>query len=152
MRRRRSSYYRRIIAPQQRLANVLLHHIYQPAVHGKIYLNSHSMPTNNPGIVKHKRDRTNENFSKRLQTVIDRCGELAQFNADVYLLVRRGKIWEYKTLKCDCWPLSSKEIVSVISLVHIDSANQSQRRITTPYRSGKHLQSLYQRKRRRRRR
>lgn len=81
------------------------------------------MPTNDARIVKHKRDRTNENFSKRLQTVLDRCGELAQFNADVYLLVRRGKLWEYKTLKSNCWPLSSKEIVSVISSIHRDGAN-----------------------------
>jgi hypothetical protein len=96
------------------------------------------MSTNSAGIVKRKRDRTNENFSKRLQTLLEKCDELVEYNADVYLLVRRVKLWEYTTQNCKCWPLSSKEIVSILSQVDTISANKLPRRITNPYRLSKH--------------
>jgi hypothetical protein len=42
-----------------------------------------------------KRDRTNENVLKRINTLLEKCDELVEYyNADVYLLVRRGKVWE----------------------------------------------------------
>jgi hypothetical protein len=82
------------------------------------------MSTNSTKIGKGKRDRTNENFSKRVQTLLEKCDELVEYNADVYLLTRRGKVWEYKTVNCCCWPLSSKEIVSTVShinTIHADN-------------------------------
>ena len=70
------------------------------------------MSTKSAGITKPKRDRTNENFTKRLHTLFEKCDELVEYNAEVYLLIRRGKLWEYKASNCGGWPLSSKEIVS----------------------------------------
>ncbi len=84
------------------------------------------MSANWAKIEKRKRDRTNENFSRRVQTLLEKSDELAEYNADVYLLVRRGKIWEYTTNDCNCWPLSSKEIVSAtIAHIGIIHANRS---------------------------
>lgn len=74
------------------------------------------MSTKSARITKPKRDRTNENFSKRLQTLFERCDDMViDYNAEVYLLVRRGKLWEYEASNCRGWPLSSKEIVSYCS-------------------------------------
>ena len=99
-------------------------------------INLCDMSTNSAGIVKRKRDRTNENFSKRLQTLLEKCDELVEYNADVYLLIRRVKLWEYTTQNCKRWPLSKDTI----------SANKQPRRITTPYRLSKHPRSLPQEK------
>jgi hypothetical protein len=67
-------------------------------------------------ITKPKRDRTNENFSKRLQIVFGKCDNVVtDYNAEVYLLIQRGKLWEYVASNCRGWPLSSKEIVSYSS-------------------------------------
>jgi hypothetical protein len=77
------------------------------------------MPENYSRGTKRKRDRTNENVLKRVQTLLEKCDELVEFyNAEVYLLVRRGKVWEYTTSTCEncrCWPLTPDEIVSPLS-------------------------------------
>jgi hypothetical protein len=74
------------------------------------------MPSNSTKISKPKRDRTNENFSKCIESLFGKSNKLTKYHADIYLLVRRkGDIWEYKSLDCKCWPLSSSAIVSSAS-------------------------------------
>ena len=64
-----------------------------------------------------KRDRTNQNFSKCTKSLLKKSNNLTRYQADVYVLIRRkGKIWEYKSLSCDCWPLSSSAVVSTTAI------------------------------------
>jgi hypothetical protein len=42
------------------------------------------MAPNNQKVVKPKRDRTNENFAKRIETLISKCDELREYQTDVF--------------------------------------------------------------------
>ena len=59
-----------------------------------------------------KRDRSNENFKKRWNTLVKSgCGVHEDYRADVYILLRRnGRIFEFKSTD-KAWPLSAEEIV-----------------------------------------
>jgi len=43
------------------------------------------MALNSQKVVKPKRDWTNENFAKRIETLIGKCNELREYQADVFL-------------------------------------------------------------------
>lgn len=78
------------------------------------------MASNLSKISKQKRDRTNENFSKCIKSLLEKSNNLTKYHADVYVLIRReGKLWEYKSLDCGCWPLSSSVIVSLATEMKI---------------------------------
>jgi hypothetical protein len=61
---------------------------------------------------KPKRNRENKYFAKRLKSLLEKSNGLVEYHAGVYLLdMRRGKVWEYNSVKCACWPLSAREVV-----------------------------------------
>ena len=95
------------------------------------------MPTSSTRISKPKRDRTNENFLKCTNSLLEKSNNLTRYQADVYLLIRRrGKLWEYKSLHCDCWPLPSRAIVNTTA-TESNSAYSLLRKIITLYRPRK---------------
>jgi hypothetical protein len=105
-----------------------------------LILTNFNMPSNLTKISKPKRNRTNENFSKCIKSLLEKSNNLTQYHADVYLLIRRkSKLWEYKSLDCKCWPLSSSAIVSFATERKISSAYNLFRRITILYRPRKRL-------------
>jgi len=74
------------------------------------------MSSNVTKISKPKRDRTSENFSKRIKSLLEKSNGLIEYHADVYVLIqRKGKLWEYKSIDYKCWPLSSSAIVSILT-------------------------------------
>jgi len=74
------------------------------------------MSSQSTKVTRRKRDRINENFSKRVKSLLEKSNGLTEYNADVYLLIRRhGKLWEYNSIDCKCWPLSRNAIVSTLT-------------------------------------
>jgi hypothetical protein len=70
-----------------------------------------AMPTQ---ILKAKRNRTGDNFLRCINSLLNKSNNLTKYQADVYVLIRRnGKLWEYNSLHCDCWPLPSSAIVGI---------------------------------------
>jgi hypothetical protein len=70
------------------------------------------MTRNNQKAIKSKRDRTTENFGKRIATMIGKCDDLRQYQADVFLFVRRnGKSYTYNSCS-GRWVPTEEEIVS----------------------------------------
>ena len=66
-------------------------------------------------VTRRKRDRMNENFSKRVKSLLEKNNGLTEYYADVYLLIRRhGKLWEYNSTDCKHWPLPPKTVVSTL--------------------------------------
>lgn len=75
-----------------------------------------SMSSQSTKVTRRKRDRINENFSKRVKSLLEKSNGLTEYNTDVYLLIRRhGKLCEYNSIDCKCWPLSRNAIVSTLT-------------------------------------
>lgn len=74
-----------------------------------------TMPSTIHGIKK-RRNRSNENFKKRWQTMLRRAYQMQRDDhADVYLVLRRrGQLYLF-TSTTDEWPPSSEKIVSTDS-------------------------------------
>jgi len=70
------------------------------------------MAPNNQKVVKPKRDRTNENFAKRIETLIGKCDELREYQADVFLFAcRKGKSYTYNS-RSGRWVPTEEDMVS----------------------------------------
>jgi hypothetical protein len=70
------------------------------------------MALNNQKVAKLKRDRTNENFAKRIETLISKCNELREYQADVFLFAcRRGKSYTYNS-RSGRWVPTEEDMVS----------------------------------------
>jgi len=70
------------------------------------------MAANNGRVAKRKRDRTNENFAKRIETLFVKCDELREYHADIFLFARRkGKSYMYNS-SSGRWVPSEEDMVS----------------------------------------
>ena len=70
------------------------------------------MALNNQKVAKLKRDRSNENFVKQIETLINKCNELREYQADVFLFAcRKGKSYTYN-LYSGRWVLTEEDMVS----------------------------------------
>ena len=70
------------------------------------------MALNNQKVAKLKRDRTNETFAKRIETLISKCNELREYQADVFLFAyRRGKSYTYSS-RSGRWVPTEEDMVS----------------------------------------
>ena len=50
---------------------------------------------------KRKRDRTKENLTKNVKTLMKNSNKLRKYEADAYLLISwRGQFWEYNSFVC----------------------------------------------------
>jgi hypothetical protein len=62
-------------------------------------------------ISKPKRDRTKENLTKNIKTLMKNSNKLRKYGADTYLLVHwKGQYWEYTSFVS--WPLTMDKLVS----------------------------------------
>jgi hypothetical protein len=70
------------------------------------------MAVNSQRVAKRKRDRTNENFAKRIETLIGKCNELTEYQADVFLFAcRKGKSYTYNS-RTGRWVPTEEDMVS----------------------------------------
>jgi hypothetical protein len=62
-------------------------------------------------VLSHKRDRTKENLTKNVKTLMKNSNKLRKYGADAYLLVHwRGQVWQYSSFVSR--PPSMDELVS----------------------------------------